>query len=101
MKTVKEYTKIFHNTYEELAPKFGYITREETKEFNTTTSNGLLMISVVEKVLGEYNQEILKVIDNMKTNIKKDFDVDDPTGNLIVQSNLHILELLKIAIEME
>ena len=37
---------LFHNTYERLAPSFGYETRLDTKSFDTNTPNGMLMIAV-------------------------------------------------------
>lgn len=36
----------FHNVYENCAPRFGYETKDETKEFDPTSSNGKLMIHV-------------------------------------------------------
>jgi uncharacterized protein YjiS (DUF1127 family) len=36
----------FHDTYERLAPNFGYETRDDTKAFDPTTPNGKLMIAV-------------------------------------------------------
>lgn len=36
----------FHDTYERLAPSFGYETRQETRQFDPTTPNGRLMIAV-------------------------------------------------------
>lgn len=36
----------FHETYERLAPLYGYTTREETRTFDPTTPNGKLMIAV-------------------------------------------------------
>lgn len=36
----------FHETYERLAPSFGYETRKETRKFDPTTPNGRLMIAV-------------------------------------------------------
>ena len=53
----KQLAILFHNIYEELAPNFGYVTREETREFDETTSNGKLMISVCEEVLKILNDE--------------------------------------------
>lgn len=38
--------KQFHETYERLAPEFGYATREDTKHFNPDSANGKLMIAV-------------------------------------------------------
>lgn len=42
---------LFHNTYERLAPEYGYETREETKQFNPDTPNGKLMIAVCKYIL--------------------------------------------------
>ena len=36
----------FHETYERLAPSFGYETREDTREFDPTSNNGGLMMAV-------------------------------------------------------
>ena len=41
----------FHDTYEALAPSFGYETREETKQFSTDTPNGKLMIEVCKEII--------------------------------------------------
>lgn len=38
--------KAFHETYERLAPSFGYETRQETRVFDPTSPNGLLMVAV-------------------------------------------------------
>ena len=46
-----EVAKLFHDTYESLAPAFGYETREETRQFDPTSPNGALMIAVVRRVL--------------------------------------------------
>jgi hypothetical protein len=42
---------LFHETYERLAPSFGYVTRPETREFNATSDNGKLMVATCEAVL--------------------------------------------------
>jgi len=42
---------IFHETYERLAPRFGYETRPETRKFDKNSPNGRLMIAVCEEVL--------------------------------------------------
>jgi len=41
----------FHETYERLAPKFGYETRRETQHFNAESPNGQLMIAVCSELL--------------------------------------------------
>ena len=43
--------KLFHETYEGLAPAYGYETREDTKEFDRNTPNGRLMVAVCSKIL--------------------------------------------------
>jgi hypothetical protein len=47
---------LFHNTYERLAPSFGYETRVDTKLFETTTPNGMLMIAVCKEII-KWQQE--------------------------------------------
>jgi hypothetical protein len=42
---------LFHNTYETLAPSFGYETRKDTKKFNRRSKNAKLMIAVAEEVI--------------------------------------------------
>lgn len=41
----------FHNAYEELAPSFGYETRQDTRQFDPTTPNGRLMQAVCDRLL--------------------------------------------------
>jgi hypothetical protein len=40
----------FHETYERLAPSFGYETRADTKAFDPESANGRLMIAVCAEV---------------------------------------------------
>lgn len=42
---------LFHDKYEELAPKYGYETRPDTKTFDPKTPNGKLMVAVAKEVL--------------------------------------------------
>lgn len=42
---------LFHDTYERLAPSFGYETRPDTKAFDPESPNGRLMIAVCGEVL--------------------------------------------------
>lgn len=42
--------KLFHETYEQLAPSFGYETRSDTKVFDTESKNGRLMVAVCEVI---------------------------------------------------
>ena len=41
----------FHETYERLAPSFGYDTRPESRRFESDTPNGKLMIAVCAALL--------------------------------------------------
>jgi hypothetical protein len=41
----------FHETYERLAPSFGYETRRETRAFDPVTPNGKLMVAVCGELL--------------------------------------------------
>jgi hypothetical protein len=43
--------RFFHDTYERLAPEYGYETRTETREFRSGTANGRLMQAVCAEVL--------------------------------------------------
>jgi hypothetical protein len=48
--TAVEIAAAFHETYERLAPRFGYTTREDTRAFNSDSPNGRLMIAVCEEL---------------------------------------------------
>jgi len=43
----------FHDTYERLAPKFGYKTRKDTRTFDPHSPNGKLMIAVCAEIIRE------------------------------------------------
>ena len=45
----------FHDTYERLAPSFGYETRPDTKAFDPTSANGRLMIAVCSEIAATWN----------------------------------------------
>jgi hypothetical protein len=70
---------LFHNTYERLAPSFGYETRLDTKSFDTNTPNGMLMIAVCKEIIKWQEQKInkqlkemyLKGIENYDTTFKR------------------------------
>lgn len=49
--------EMFHFFYEEMAPDFGYETREDTKEFDPESPNGRLMIAVCRKLV---DMEVVK-----------------------------------------
>ena len=50
--TPEELARRFHDTYERLAPEYGYTTREDTKEFDPDSPNGKLMIAVCATLKG-------------------------------------------------
>lgn len=47
----------FHETYERLAPQYGYTTREETREWDPHSPNGRLMIATCKEVLQVANEQ--------------------------------------------
>jgi len=49
--TPLELAQLFHETYERLAPTYGYETKTETRQFDPTTPNGKLMIATCRVVL--------------------------------------------------
>ena len=49
--TAEDLAVRFHETYERLAPSFGYETRKETRAFDPTTPNGRLMIAVCAELI--------------------------------------------------
>jgi hypothetical protein len=53
--TPLDLAKLFHETYERLAPSFGYTTRPETREFDPESPNGRLMVAVCGEILQRLN----------------------------------------------
>lgn len=53
--TALELARFFHDTYERLAPDFGYETRQDTREFSPSSKNGQLMVAVCAEVLTKLN----------------------------------------------
>ena len=51
MTTEEKIAQKFHDTYEFLAPEYGYITKEETREWDAESPNGKLMIATVKAVM--------------------------------------------------
>jgi chromosome segregation ATPase len=73
-----ELAKKFHETYEKLAPQFGYSTRDDTKSFDENSSNGRLMIEVCGTVLVDLFtalEEKEKKIKRLKDSAAIDLDV--------------------------
>ena len=48
-----EAARRFHDTYERLAPKFGYTTREDTRVFDPDSPNGKLMTAVCAELASQ------------------------------------------------
>lgn len=48
---------LFHDTYERLAPDFGYETRPETRRFDIDSPNAKLMVAVCGVILEELRKE--------------------------------------------
>ncbi len=49
--------QLFHETYERLAPAFGYNTRSKTRVFKPISRNGKLMIAVCTEILEKLQNE--------------------------------------------
>ena len=60
---IKEYVIKFHNTYEKLAPNYGYETRKDTKELDFNSSNGKLMYATINEII----TPLLDYITNLQT----------------------------------
>ncbi len=74
--------KLFHDTYERLAPDFGYETREDTKEFDPESPNGKLMTAVVGEIMQGYLpisevEEIKELPDRVRTIRQLDWEVPE------------------------
>ena len=52
--TAVELARKFHETYERLAPDYGYQTRDDTKQFDPHTANGRLMVAVCEVIKADH-----------------------------------------------
>jgi len=65
-KEVEQIARQFHDTYERLAPEYGYETRKDTKEFNPNSKNGKLMIRVCNEVVTKATEPLVFVMENIK-----------------------------------
>jgi hypothetical protein len=67
-KSIEEIAKLFHETYERLAPQYGYETRADTKEFDKDSPNGKLMIAVIAELIPHLNsRNLLERENNIQT----------------------------------
>lgn len=46
----------FHETYERLAPEYGYETRLDTRAFDPASKNGKLMVAVCAEIIEQNDQ---------------------------------------------
>jgi hypothetical protein len=51
--TPEDLARKFHDTYERLAPSFGYETREDTRDFDPNTKNGKLMVATCAAIIAD------------------------------------------------
>ena len=63
----------FHETYERLAPSFGYETRQDTKVFDPESKNGKLMVAVCQEIGSslaisaiEENERLTKEVEELR-----------------------------------
>lgn len=52
-----DFARLFHETYERLAPEYGYETRPETRAFDAASPNGKLMVATCAAILRALEQE--------------------------------------------
>ena len=55
---LEDTTRRFHNVYEQVAKEYGYKTREDTKELDFNSPNGMTMLKTVETITTPYLEEI-------------------------------------------
>jgi len=61
----------FHDTYERLAPQFGYETRPDTKVYDPETPNGRLMAAVCAEVMADFTEQLREIAE------MPEYDQDD------------------------
>ena len=71
---IKEYVIKFHNTYEKLAPNYGYETRKDTKELDFNSNNGKLMYATINEIITpllDYIKNLQKEKEDYKSRLEK------------------------------
>lgn len=63
---LEETTRRFHNIYEQVAKEYGYKTREDTKELDFNSPNGMTMLKTVETITTPYLEEIERLKNTLK-----------------------------------
>ena len=76
---LEETTRRFHNVYEQVAKEYGYKTREDTKELDFNSPNGMTMLKTVETITTPYLEEIER-LNNIINELEKYIDEDDWTS---------------------
>lgn len=90
-----ELAKLFHDTYERLAPEYGYKTREDTKEFDPFSPNGRLMIEVC-RIVGNksYTLGMMKGVELVEGEIPK-YPPNSDREELVLEQIKSIIKKLK------
>lgn len=84
--------KLFHDTYERLAPSYGYETRKETREFDENSKNGQLMIATCKEILDKYEKKSYEEI--IKDLFDKYFNYKNAWEELKDQQTAYITKFL-------
>lgn len=74
---LEETTRKFHNIYEQVAKEYGYKTREDTKELDFNSPNGMTMLKTVEVMTTPYLEEIKRlnnIINELKWKPVEEYD---------------------------
>lgn len=95
-----ENAKLFHDTYERLAPDFGYETRLDTKQFDPFSDNGRLMIEtcriVIEQIRKADMERVFEEIKKYEAKVRDDAeDMDIVTSTVLGQVIYNVIEIIK------
>ena len=83
---LEETTRRFHNIYEQVAKEYGYKTREDTKELDFNSPNGMTMLKTVETITTPYLEEIER-LNNIINELKKYIEDTKQDGYKLVWIN--------------
>ena len=90
-----ELARLFHDTYERLAPDFGYETREDTKQFDPFSNNGRLMIEVCRIVTDKsYTLGMMKGVELVEGELPK-YPPNSDREELVLEQIKSIINKLK------
>ena len=67
---LEETTRRFHYIYEQVAKEYGYKTREDTKELDFNSPNGMTMLKTVEMITTPYLEEIERLGNELQVQIE-------------------------------